>query len=90
MMLEVGIKALFFLKNINHPHENISSSVFFINENRSMILGDPFMFSRENQPAKVRNGFVYPSPELIKYQNHEIEDYNKHLSDLFTFGLVLL
>lgn len=49
-MLEVGVKGLYFLKNIDHPHENISSSAFFINENRSMILGDPFMFSREIQP----------------------------------------
>lgn len=55
-----------------------------------MVLGDPFMFSREDQPARVRNGFVYPSPEVIKLQNHEIEGYEKHLSDLFTFGLVLL
>lgn len=49
-MLEVGVKGLWFLKNIGHPHENISSTAFFINQNRSMILGDPFMFSRENQP----------------------------------------
>jgi hypothetical protein len=38
----------------------------------------------------MRNGFIYPSPELIKYQNNEINLYNPHLSDLFTLGLVLL
>jgi hypothetical protein len=30
-MLEIGVKALSFLKNIEHPHGNISSNSFFIN-----------------------------------------------------------
>jgi hypothetical protein len=46
MMLEIGVKALSFLRNINHPHENISSTSFFVNENRSIILGDPWMFPK--------------------------------------------
>jgi hypothetical protein len=66
--LEVGIKALLFLKNINHPHKAISSSSIFITEGRNIIMGDPWMFSNNDKNIKIplnnstKNACIYPSP----------------------------
>lgn len=57
-------------------------------------MGDPWMFpinkDDKSMTIATKNGFVYPSPEIIKFQKGEIDKYDKHSSDLFTFGMVLL
>jgi len=84
------VKALFYLKNLNQSHLRISSNSIFINEDRTVVLGDPWLFIGGNDVNSNINGYSYPSPEKILHDNGLIQSYDGCLSDLFTLGVVLL
>ena len=43
VIMESGIKAIKYLKEIGHAHGNISTSSIFIDEQRRIVLGDPWI-----------------------------------------------
>jgi hypothetical protein len=47
---------------MQHPHNNISSSSIFIDENRKILLGDPWITPPVYGHDMNQNVFTCPSP----------------------------
>jgi hypothetical protein len=88
--VESGCKAIRELKNQNHPHNNISSAAIFVNEERQIIVGDPWITPPAYQIYQNNNGYSYPSPEKILYQNDQLHHFCPFRGDLFSLGVVTL
>jgi hypothetical protein len=56
------LKGLLYLKKINQPHD------------KTVVLSDPWLFPTDYTSIFNFhiNGFIYPSPEKILYENHMI------------------
>ena len=54
------------------------------------MLGDPWATPPVYQFKQNQNGFSYPSPEKILYQNDQIFEMDENKSDLFSLGTVVL
>ena len=88
--MESGVKAIKYLQEQGHPHNNISSSSMFVDEDRQILVGDPWATPPAYNINQNQNGFAYPSPEKILYQNDQILSYDPYRSDLFSLGTVIL
>lgn len=71
-------------------HSKISSSNIYINEDSTIVLGDPWLLNGDNDFNEKMHGNTYPSPEKILFKNGFIQEPDQFLSDLFSLGLVLL
>jgi serine/threonine protein kinase len=60
-ILESCVKGLHYLKEMSESHKNISTSSIFLREDRTVILGDPWVLG-ENSLNISLYGFTYPSP----------------------------
>lgn len=56
------------------------------------MLSDPWLFSKEYASIYTfhLNGFIYPSPEKILYENDMIDGYDPYLSDYYSLGVMAL
>lgn len=88
-ILDACVKGMYYLKEMNESHRNVSTSSIFLREDRTVLLGDPWVLGESNMNFNLY-GFTYPSPEKILFDNQLIKSYNHGLSDLFTLGIVLL
>ena len=68
-VMEAGVKAIYILRQMEHPHNHISTSNFYIREDRTILLGDPWVASRNEALDFQIDGYTYPSPEKILYCN---------------------
>jgi len=75
---------------MNHPHNNISTSSVFIDKDRKIILGDPWITPPAYNHGINQNVFACPSPEKILLQNDQILTICPYRSDLFSLGTVVL
>jgi serine/threonine protein kinase len=71
-------------------HSKISASNIYINEDQTVVLGDPWLLSEENNFNETMHGNIYPSPEKILFRNGYINEPDAFLSDLFSLGVALL
>ena len=53
-------------------------------------MGDPWATPPAYNLNQNQNGFAYPSPEKILYQNDQIYEYDPYRSDLFSVGVIAL
>lgn len=90
VILESGVKAIRSLKEMKHPHNNISTSSIFINEDRRILVGDPWITPPVYNQDMNQNVFACPSPEKILFQNDQIMSICPYRSDLFSLGTVVL
>lgn len=75
---------------MKHPHNNVSSSSIFIDTDRRIILGDPWITPPIISQDISQNLFACPSPERILLQNDQILSICPYMSDLFSLGTVVL
>lgn len=59
-ILEACVKGLFYLKGIGESHGSISSSSIFLKEDRTILLGDPWVLAHPNSTNLF--DLNYPSP----------------------------
>ena len=71
-------------------HNNISASNIYIQEDRTIILGDPWILCENNEFKDFLHGNIYPSPEKILHKNGYISEPDPFLSDLFSLGVTIL
>ena len=71
-------------------HTKISASNIYINEDNTIILGDPWILCEMNDFNGNLQGNIYPSPEKILHKNGYIGEPDLFLSDLFSLGVTLL
>lgn len=75
---------------MQHPHNNISTSSIFVDEDRRIMLGDPWITPPVYSQEMSQNVFACPSPEKILFQNDQILSMCPYRSDLFSLGAVVL
>ena len=62
IILESGAKAIRSRKEIQHPHNNISTSSIFIDNDRRILVGDPWITPPAYNQEMTQNVFACPSP----------------------------
>ena len=59
-VLEACVKGLFYLKSINQYHGSLCSSCIFLREDRTVLLGDPWVMAHPRSSPLF--DLTYPSP----------------------------
>lgn len=60
-ILDSCVKGIHYLKEMGESHRNISTSSIFLREDRTVLLGDPWVVGESTLNANLY-GFTYPSP----------------------------
>ncbi len=68
------LKGLLYLKKINQPHQRVCLQNIYVRDDKTVVLSDPWLFPTDYTSIFNFhiNGFIYPSPEKILYENHMI------------------